>query len=85
MDILWSEKNTVPTLSRNFSGELYLRVSMSLHSNRTNLWNLLMNDCIDIMDVIDWTRSCPDNIADFSSVYGIDAGLKHFLNVRPLK
>ncbi|KAK4786760.1 hypothetical protein SAY86_010593 [Trapa natans] len=80
VDILWREKNTIPASSPNPLGELYLQVSMSSHSNRMNLWNLLVNYCIDIMDAIDWTRSCPNNIADFSSVYGIDAGLKHFLN-----
>lgn len=85
MDILWRERDTALTSSHNSSGGLYLRVSMSSHSGRMNLWSLLVNDCIDIMDAIDWTRSCPDNIADFSSVYGIDAGLKHFLNVCLLK
>ncbi|PKI53122.1 DNA-directed RNA polymerase IV subunit 1 isoform X2 [Punica granatum] len=80
VDILWSERNTTPRFGPKSSGELYLRVSMFSRSDRMNLWNLLMDDCVDIMDAIDRTRSHPDNIADFSCIYGIDAGLKHFLN-----
>lgn len=39
-----------------------------------------MDACLQIMDMIDWERSHPDNIHDIFVVYGIDAGWKYFLN-----
>lgn len=46
----------------------------------TKFWSVIINDCLQIMDLIDWTRSHPDNIRQFSSAFGIDAGWKYFLN-----
>lgn len=79
VDILWKDR---PKLSKSYDsrGELYLRVSMSEeHGTRTS-WNALMDDCLPIMDMIDWARSYPDNIHHFCSANGIDAGWKLFLN-----
>lgn len=84
MDILWHNGPNLSSCHRSSCGELYLRVSMSGDSYRTNLWSLLKNDCLQIMDMIDWSRSHPDNVHDFCFAYGIDAGWKYFLNVRSL-
>lgn len=84
MDILWRDGPNLSSRRHSSCGELYLRVSMSGDSYRTNLWSLLKNDCLQIMDMIDWSRSHPDNVHDFCMAYGIDAGWKYFLNVRSL-
>lgn len=55
---------------------------MSRDSGRGNLWNILVDSCVPIMNMIDWTHSHPDNINSFCLAYGIDAGLMCFLNVR---
>jgi DNA-directed RNA polymerase-4 subunit 1 len=81
VDILWHDLPNLSSCRHNSCGELYLRVSMSGDSYRTNLWSLLKNDCLQIMDMIDWSRSHPDNVHDFCLAYGIDAGWKYFLNV----
>lgn len=81
MDILWNDRPRMPNLHKHPCGELYLRVSMSGSSDKTRLWSLLVDYCLPIMDVINWTRSHPDNIRDFCLAYGIDAGWRFFLNV----
>ncbi|KAF4369512.1 hypothetical protein F8388_019381 [Cannabis sativa] len=72
IDILWNDRSSSP-------GELYLRVSMTRVCKR-RLWGTLMDHCLKIMDLIDWSRSHPDNMNEFCSVYGVDAGWKYFLN-----
>ncbi|XP_065870732.1 DNA-directed RNA polymerase IV subunit 1 [Euphorbia lathyris] len=79
VDILWSDKSKIQKSHNRLDGELYLRVSMSATSDKTRLWNLLVDHCLPIMDMIDWTRSHPDNIRDFCLAYGIDSGWKFFL------
>ncbi|XP_062074186.1 DNA-directed RNA polymerase IV subunit 1 isoform X2 [Humulus lupulus] len=69
IDILWSDRFR----------ELYLRVSMTRVCKR-RLWGTLMDHCLKIMDLIDWSRSHPDNMNEFCLVYGVDAGWKYFLN-----
>lgn len=81
MDILWKDGPKSSKTRDGSLGELYIRVSMKKDCSRTNLWSTLMNDCLQIMDMIDWSRSHPENIHNFCSAYGIDAGLKLFLNV----
>ncbi|KAL6182113.1 hypothetical protein ACLB2K_043536 [Fragaria x ananassa] len=74
VDILWNDRP-------GSSGELCLKVSMSGKTRKgTTLWNMLMDDCIPVMDMIDWSRSHPDNVHDICTAYGIDVGQKHFLN-----
>ncbi|KAG8659279.1 DNA-directed RNA polymerase IV subunit 1 [Manihot esculenta] len=80
VDILWNDRPRMPNLHKHPCGELYLRVSMSGSSDKTRLWSLLVDYCLPIMDVINWTRSHPDNIRDFCLAYGIDAGWRFFLN-----
>ncbi|KAG6685152.1 hypothetical protein I3842_12G097800 [Carya illinoinensis] len=80
VNILWNDWSKVPRCQHGSSGELYLRVAMSGDSQKTNLWSLLKNDCLQIMDMIDWSRSHPDSVHDFCLAYGIDAGWKYFLN-----
>lgn len=80
VDILWSESGKLSKSKPVSTGELYLRVSMSAHSEKMKLWSVLMNNCVPIMDAIDWSRSHPDNIREFSLANGIDAGWKYFLN-----
>ncbi|KAI4303490.1 hypothetical protein MLD38_039113 [Melastoma candidum] len=80
VDILWSEKEGTDRFNHRKSGEPYLKVLMSAQSEKKMLWSILMNHCIRIMDMIDWSRSHPDNIREFSLAYGVDAGWQHFLN-----
>ncbi|KAI3414692.1 DNA-directed RNA polymerase [Psidium guajava] len=80
VDILWSESSKLSKSNPMSTGELYLRVSMSAHSEKMKLWSALMNNCVPIMDAIDWSRSHPDTIREFSLANGIDAGWKYFLN-----
>ncbi|KAF5734464.1 DNA-directed RNA polymerase IV subunit 1 [Tripterygium wilfordii] len=79
VDIIWNDKPKVPKSNSPSSGELYLRVLMEGNCSKTRLWNVLLNACLQIMDMIDWTRSHPDNIHDFCLANGIDAGWKFFL------
>lgn len=81
VDILWNDRPRVSKAIHGSSGELYLRVSMTGDTNRTRLWSKLMDDCLQIMDMINWSRSHPDNIKDFCFSYGIDVGWIYFLNV----
>lgn len=80
VDILWNDKPKIPKSHNRLRGELFLRVHMSRGSDKTRLWNQLMDDCLSIMDIIDWARSHPDNIHECCLAYGIDAGWKFFLN-----
>ncbi|EXC17779.1 DNA-directed RNA polymerase D subunit 1 [Morus notabilis] len=80
VDILWSDRSNTSKATRDSSGELYLKVSMSGDSGVKSYWSTLMNDCLRIMDLIDWSRSHPENVNEFCSVYGIDSGWKFFLN-----
>ncbi|MED6131304.1 hypothetical protein PIB30_008638 [Stylosanthes scabra] len=79
VDILW---NSLPKSAKSrvgYSGELYLRVTMSGDNSNGKFWGVLMNHCLRIMHMIDWTRSLPDNINHFCSAHGIDAGWQYFL------
>lgn len=81
VDILWNNQSKVKNSYNGSSGELYLRATMSSEGNGGRFWGVLINHCHKIMQIIDWTRSHPDNINHFSSAYGIDAGWQYFLNV----
>lgn len=83
VDILWSDRSNVSKANRGSSGELYLKVSMSGETGGNGFWSTLMNDCLRIWDLIDWSRSHPDNVNELSSVFGIDSGWKLFVNVSP--
>ncbi|KAL4361704.1 hypothetical protein GQ457_04G037890 [Hibiscus cannabinus] len=78
--ILWKDHLKVSESHKTSPGELYLRVAVSGDFGITNLWGVLMNDCLPVMDMIDWTRSHPDDTNQFCAAYGIDAGWKFFLN-----
>ncbi|KAK1586944.1 hypothetical protein Q3G72_007867 [Acer saccharum] len=80
VDILWKDLPKASKSHDSSCGELYLRVFMSRVCRRSSLWSILMNECLQIMDMIDWTRSHPDNINSFCLANGIDAGLLCFLN-----
>ncbi|KAI9076919.1 hypothetical protein K1719_041081 [Acacia pycnantha] len=79
VDILWSDRSKVPK-SDSSSGELYLRVSLSRDCGSGRFWSTLVNHCLPIRHLIDWTRSHPENIHHFCSTYGIDSGWKYFHN-----
>lgn len=81
MQILWNDRFIVSKSHKTSPGELYLRVAVTGGSGITKFWGVLMNDCLPIMDLIDWTRSHPDNINQFCLTYGIGSGWKFFLNV----
>ncbi|GAV79426.1 RNA_pol_Rpb1_2 domain-containing protein/RNA_pol_Rpb1_3 domain-containing protein/RNA_pol_Rpb1_1 domain-containing protein/RNA_pol_Rpb1_4 domain-containing protein/DUF3223 domain-containing protein, partial [Cephalotus follicularis] len=80
VDIIWNDRPKVSKSQVGSFGELYLRVSTSGDYGGTKFWSRLMNDCLRIIDMIDWTRSHPDNIRSFCLAYGIDAGWKFFLS-----
>nr|KYP67245.1 DNA-directed RNA polymerase II subunit RPB1 [Cajanus cajan] len=81
VDILWNNMSKATNSYHSSSGELYLRVTMSSEGNSGRFWGVLKIHCHKITQIIDWTRSHPDNINHFSSAYGIDAGWQYFLNV----
>ncbi|XP_059661700.1 DNA-directed RNA polymerase IV subunit 1 [Cornus florida] len=80
VDILWKDQPNVSRSHFSSSGELYLRVYMSENCDRSKFWSVLVNNCLQIMDMIDWDRSYPDDIRDVSSAYGIDVAWKCFLS-----
>ncbi|KAF8412332.1 hypothetical protein HHK36_000294 [Tetracentron sinense] len=79
VDILWNDLLKDSKSHKVCSGELYLRVSMSEHCEGAKFWSVLQNACLQIMDLIDWERSHPDNIYDTFCAYGIDAAWIYFL------
>ncbi|KAG7028326.1 DNA-directed RNA polymerase IV subunit 1 [Cucurbita argyrosperma subsp. argyrosperma] len=79
VDISWNDRPKVPKPHCKSHGELYLRVTMS-GEGTSRFWATLMNHCLPIMDLIDWSRSHPDNIHSFCMAYGIDSGRNYFLN-----
>ncbi|GMH29806.1 hypothetical protein Nepgr_031649 [Nepenthes gracilis] len=79
VDILWNDLPNESRSHRGSHGELYLRISASSKCRRTKLWNVIMDNCLPIMDLIDWTRSHPDDLHDMFSAYGIDAAWRYFL------
>ncbi|KAI4315358.1 hypothetical protein L6164_028177 [Bauhinia variegata] len=80
VNILWNNRSKVSKSDFGSSGELYLRVTMSGNSSNGRFWSALMDHCLEIMHLIDWARSHPDNIHHVCSAYGIDAGWKYFLH-----
>ena len=84
VDILWNDWPKISKHHEGPSGELYLRVVFSVSSDRTNLWSLLLKNCNQTMDLIDWSCSHPDNVRDIVLAFGIEAGWKYFLKVRSL-
>ncbi|VFQ69378.1 unnamed protein product [Cuscuta campestris] len=83
VDILWREEAPILLKSSNNRsppGELYLKVFMSENCDRTQFWSILVDSCLQIMKMIDWERSRPDDIDDISVAYGIDVAWKSFLS-----
>lgn len=80
VDIAWNDRPKVPKPHCKSHGELFLRVTMSGEGN-SRFWATLLNNCLPIMDLIDWSRSHPDNTHSLCLAYGIDSGWKYFLNV----
>ena len=82
VDILWVDRPKAPQRNKKgFAGELFLKVTMHGVRGKRSFWSALLETCLPIMDMIDWTRSHPDNIRQCCSVYGIDAGRSIFLAV----
>ncbi|KAK9668219.1 hypothetical protein RND81_13G042300 [Saponaria officinalis] len=80
VDILWRDERIDAKASKHISGgELYLSVSLSASGGSKNYWSQLIDDCLPIMGLIDWTRSHPDELSEIFSAYGIDAAWKSFL------
>lgn len=82
VDILWNDQ-PVESRSQRHSrcGELYLSVALSANRKSRRLWSLLMDDCLPIMELIDWTRSHPDDLSDIFLAYGNDVAWRSFLGV----
>ncbi|GFZ02157.1 nuclear RNA polymerase D1A [Actinidia rufa] len=80
VNILWKEVPNA-SISRRSPGELYLRVFMSEECERKRFWSALVDSCLEIMDMIDWERSHPDDIHDLTSAYGIDFARQYFLTL----
>lgn len=81
VEIVWQDLLKPSKTCKDSSGELYLRVFMSESCDRRKFWRVVMDDCIPIMDKIDWERSHPDDIQDVILAQGIDAARNHFLRV----
>ncbi|XP_019094155.1 PREDICTED: DNA-directed RNA polymerase IV subunit 1-like [Camelina sativa] len=80
VDVLWTDRPKAPKRNGDHvAGELYLRVTMYGDRGKRNCWSTLLETCLPIMDMIDWSRSHPDNIRQCCSVYGIDAGRNIFV------
>ncbi|KAL1189982.1 DNA-directed RNA polymerase IV subunit 1 [Cardamine amara subsp. amara] len=80
VDILWTGRAKAPKRNRNdLTGELYLKVTMYGDRGKRSCWSDLLETCLPVMDMIDWSRSHPDNIRQCCSVYGIDAGRNVFI------
>ncbi|PWA96741.1 nuclear RNA polymerase D1A [Artemisia annua] len=79
VDIVWKDYQKTSKHWEDNSGELYLRVFMSDNCDRRKFWRVLTDDCIQIMEMIDWERSHPDDIQDVILAQGIDAARNHFL------
>ncbi|KAL3499420.1 hypothetical protein ACH5RR_038513 [Cinchona calisaya] len=80
VDILWKDCPSSSKSSKSSLGGLYLRVFMSEKCDRAKFWRILVNNCLQIRDMIDWERSHPDDIRDMTSAYGVDAAVNHFLS-----
>lgn len=81
VDILWKDGPKMSRSHRSSSGELYLRIFMSENCERRRFWSAIKENCLEIMEIIDWERSHPDDIHDLTSAFGIDVARKHFLTV----
>ncbi|KAK8963474.1 DNA-directed RNA polymerase D subunit 1 [Platanthera guangdongensis] len=73
VDILWNDG------PKNFSGELFLKVTRSENCPSGTFWSSIQNACVPIMDLIDWSRSHPDDICYISCMLGINAAWIYFL------
>ncbi|KAL3833558.1 hypothetical protein ACJIZ3_008294 [Penstemon smallii] len=79
VDILWKDELSHFNSSKSSSGELFLRVVMSKHCERTKFWSILKEKCLHISNIIDWDRSHPDDILDYSEAFGIDMAWQYFV------
>ncbi|CAA3005588.1 DNA-directed RNA polymerase IV subunit 1 isoform X1 [Olea europaea subsp. europaea] len=79
VDILWRERPNRSKFLKGSSGEVYLRIFMSEHCDRTKFWSILNDKCYRIRNIIDWERSHPDDVHDISQFYGIDVAWKYFV------
>ncbi|KAF5184989.1 Dna-directed rna polymerase iv subunit [Thalictrum thalictroides] len=81
VDILWSDVSGSSKSEKVSTGELCLKVHICSETFKTgNCWNLLVDKCLHIMDIIDWKKSHPDSIPDIYCTYGIDGAREHFLS-----
>ncbi|KAL8114539.1 DNA-directed RNA polymerase IV subunit 1-like isoform X2 [Apium graveolens] len=80
VDILWKDILKISTSHMGVSGELYVRVFMSETCDRSRLWAVLLDDCIQLMDMIDWNRSYAEDIKVAASAFGIEFAKAQFLN-----
>lgn len=81
VDILWKDISKISTSHMGVSGELYVRVFMSETCDRSRLWAVLLDDCIQLMDMIDWNRSYAEDIKAAATAFGIEFAKAQFLNV----
>lgn len=81
VDILWKDSSSVSTSRKVVSGELYIRVLMSDTCDRSRFWTVLKNDCLQLMEMIDWKRSYPEDIQAATSALGIDFAKTQFMSV----
>lgn len=80
VDILWHDQPVESRFQRHSpGGELYLSVSLSTNYKIKNLWSRLMNNCLPITELIDWTRSHPDDLSEMFIAFGIDVAWRCFL------
>ncbi|XP_057838747.2 DNA-directed RNA polymerase IV subunit 1 isoform X2 [Cryptomeria japonica] len=72
--ITWEENKLGDEVGKNTqNGELVVTVDLSRDCKTGEQWNLLLNACEAIMDLIDWQRSVPESIYEVWHSIGIDA------------
>lgn len=81
VDILWKDSSSVSNSHMGVCGELYIRVLMSDTCDRSRFWTALINDCLQLMEMIDWKRSYPEDIQAATSALGIDFAKTQFISV----
>ncbi|EPS74753.1 hypothetical protein M569_00001, partial [Genlisea aurea] len=79
VDILWKDEPNHEKVARRTSGELFIRVSMSEYCDPNKFWSNLVDSCLRIRNLIDWERSLPDDILDYSNAFGISSAWQSFV------
>nr|AJA90757.1 DNA-directed RNA polymerase IV largest subunit [Cycas revoluta] len=77
VNIMWEENTQGPDVTKSLEdGRLHLTVATSSGNHPGELWNIVLNACDTIADLIDWQHSGPDNIYEVLHTMGVEAARK---------